>query len=83
MIARTEIQLMTLACFFAACRDGRSSHTFGYVQLNCHQGGFMVPLATGISVDLNISGRYAAFLEPVSMLSSASLRWSFVGGRLW
>lgn len=55
---------MTLEVFFAACRDGHSSHTFGYVEFDFHQGGFVVLLPTGILTDLNIVSQGEAFCKP-------------------
>lgn len=54
MIACTENQVMTMACFFAAFHDDYSSDTLEYAQLDCHHGDFVDTLPTGILVDLDI-----------------------------
>lgn len=69
---------MTLTCFSVACHDSDSSHTFQYVQFECYQGGFIVPMSTGIWSDLDIIGQYEVILRAGfdSVLSILSLRRS-------
>lgn len=56
IIARTGNVLMMLACLFAACRDGRTEHSFVLAQFDCQQGGFNTPLPRGVMEDANKIG---------------------------
>lgn len=42
-IAKTENLVMLLASFLSACDYGHANHSFGYLQFEGHDGGFIVP----------------------------------------
>lgn len=46
-ITRTEDAFMTMGCVFAACWNGKFSHSLGHVQSDHHRGGNLVSLPTG------------------------------------
>lgn len=52
-----ENLLIQLVCFFEACLDDHSSHTFRYLKLDRHKDGFIVPFPTGTSSDQYIIGQ--------------------------
>lgn len=56
---------MTLPGFFLARRDCRSCYIFGYAQFNNQQGGFIVPLTTGISTELDVVGQYDVICKAI------------------
>lgn len=43
---------MKFVCFFAACRNRNSYHSFGHVLFDHHPGDNPVPLLTGILEDV-------------------------------
>lgn len=48
---RTENALMTIRCFLAVCREGRSVHSFRYARWDSHRGVTIVPLPTAVLCD--------------------------------
>lgn len=58
MIARTENQLMILACFFAAGHYGHTSASFCFARFDSCRGGFVSPLPTGISAVFDGVGQH-------------------------
>lgn len=60
MIGRAENMLITLS-FSTACREGDCSHSFRFAQFDCNCGGFIVPLPTGISANLDIICQHNVF----------------------
>lgn len=60
IIARVESALMTIGCFFAACRNGSSTHLFDHFQLDHHRGGILVTMPTGVLEDFGVTGLYDA-----------------------
>lgn len=58
MIAGTESALMSLACFFAAFRNGNFSHSYENLQFDQHRGGILVFLPTIVLEDMEASGLY-------------------------
>lgn len=49
---------MKMGCFFAACRNGSSSHSFGNVQFDDHSGAILIPLPTDVSEDVEVLDSY-------------------------
>lgn len=47
-IARTELAIMAYVSFFAACRDGHSTHMLRLSLLDGHKGSFLVPLPMAV-----------------------------------
>lgn len=88
VIARTENALITMVCFFAACWNGNSSHSFGLIQFEHHCDGIVVPLPTGVFKDVAVLGLYeviqlAAYdqvLCLLALLRSQEMVWSPYGG---
>lgn len=60
MSTRTRNRLMTMACLFAAHRDSYSIDMSGYLKLDHHRCGLIVPLLAGTLADLDVVGRYEA-----------------------
>lgn len=54
--ARTERALMTIGCFFVACRNGPSSHSYRNVQFDHNRGCILDPLLTVVSENDGVIG---------------------------
>lgn len=54
IFARTKKALLTMGCFFAACPNGKASHSFCNVQFDHYRGDMFVPLATGVLEDVEV-----------------------------
>lgn len=88
MIAQTENAVITMACFFTACRNRDTSHFFGHLQFDQHSDGIIVPLPTGVLEDVEVLRLYDVIrlvgYGPVLCLlavrRSQEIDWSQYGG---
>lgn len=55
---QTESALITTGCFFAACRNGNSSHSCGHIRFDQHRFDILFPLLTGVLVDVEVLDLY-------------------------
>lgn len=49
---------MSMVCFFAACRNGNSSHSCDHVRSDHHCGDILAPLPTSVLKGVTVLGLY-------------------------